>query len=716
MSGISGFAKNNLDLVRNTLTEIWAETGAPTRIKQVDLEAAIGLLTNIAFEAILRCEDTQQTQARVSFKACNSSVSEGPETSLSDRIKAHIWGRIKDFVEENAYEFNQACYARFPFSLLHDASAENGLKDYLSQCGSGIFYRILMTDSRWLEEEELNRRFGAIIKEIPEILLEETCADLISSYFDEDLMKAGYYLVWLLKVAGGCDFEIPKTDFFNKRTAVNVLSEFVIGMRGQSYPENFIRILCGFAYKQPLFYYGLLNAESISIFQEFVHTELRVRPMKEWPAKSLFLVNFFQTESLEKKCAVAENLTHSEDLETSVIGNHLLGALKSQSLYDKLPHFYALMELFPRLDARDIQSMFGSPFYSFTLRKRSTSKNEPSFVKEVLFNEMPKVFIHGSLMIGVYDTKVKINDRPAPRYLLAFDRNTEKMIWAFEIEHREYFLEKVGDRIALLFAGEKTLQMICPETGELDYTVELTEPAARLSWGGFDTFSFHINETGCTFQCVTKDSTPVLIGGKIENQQWHLVFECEDSPGTPQLLSSHFGFQMESHLSLYGPKGHKLTIENCYAAEACGDKLYTIQKDPNDQNKRRLVIRVLKEGSQVVSEIKKIISLEGEHLNFVKILDHKKVVLFRGGFDSTPIFIDLENDHVVYSGMDSEIEFSASYIITDTGKIWTWDTATSEIRKISYRGVKKMGRIERSRESTLIHVDKDWSVYFSHLR
>jgi hypothetical protein len=266
----------------------------------------------------------------------------------------------------------------------------------------------------------------------------------------------------------------------------------------------------------------------------------------------------------------------------------------------------------------------------------------------------------------------------------------------------------MGQHLSLQFVGEKNMRFIDPETGEFNFTLELPE----ASKDAYD--RLHISSEGFAYQMVHKGRERILIGGKVVDQQWNSSFESNTPTGFFRPFSTHCGFQDDfpEKLILFGPTGDQMVIQNCMAAIAQNDKLYAIEKHPDQEEKCLLTIRTLKIDDEVVSDVEKSISLNVRKASFGSICQNGQLVLFSGAFsDSSPIFVDLNGQEVMYSQHKSP-SYAKHVINTDTGELWTWDELSKDIWKVSSANITLMGSMESGRGTTLLHVDKADRLYF----
>jgi hypothetical protein len=715
---------SDCSLVNKILTEKWSQYGLPLhinednlRINENDLIAGTRLLTQIAVEAVGKGDSVKKSDA--------------PRLSTTRKISLETaWGKtvgtIKEFVEARAYDFGKVCQTGFPFSLLESRATESALKHALKYHDS-ILSHFMTFEESWMSESELDERFKKPFQRVQASEIARACSNLQRAYVRDKDHKAGYYLLWLIKQATGLAYKIPDKSSFNNATVAKVLSECFASSDFPKNPANFVEILHSRSSRPDRYLYQeFLDQGSSSIFLDFAVRQLVDIAMDRWPNKADIITDLLAIATPERKLAAAKDLSLSKDPITSKIGNHLLAGLTLSSLTDVIPHFNALIDLLPNFNYTDIEIIFGRPFVEFC-HDSSIYKNA-KFAKRLNFNDMRKVFIHGSLMMGVFTTH---GNTGMPPYLLAYDMNTEKMVWGIPLTPRSleapslntsvtpttfgiprigpagYFLEKMGELLFLHFAGENKLHFIHPETGNFDFTLEL--PGAST-----DSDDLHISPKGFAYQIVHKDKDRILIGGRIIDKRWNSSFETKTPSGLFRPFSTHCGFQkdFEDSLVLFGPTGGQVTIEDCMAAEAQDDKLYSVEKDPGDNNKCLLKIRTLKDDEEVFSGVEKSIPLNLKDVYFGKVCQNGQLVLFSGRFsDISPIFVDLHTQKVTYS--QHKFPFNAKHIINaDSGELWTWDQESHKIWKVSSTTITLMGSMESDRGTTFLHVDKADHLYF----
>ncbi|HEY4832530.1 MAG TPA: hypothetical protein VIH61_08240, partial [Waddliaceae bacterium] len=415
---------NYFRLVKETLTKEWSQYGPPLHTNDDDLTAGMTLFAKIAAEAVDTSGSVKESESL--------SISASHEVSLETASLAGTVDKIKAFVEDKADTFRRACQTGFPFSLLESHPTELALKLALDYHPS-ILSHFMTLEGHWMSESELDERFGGPFQRLQASEIAETCSDLKMAYTQDKDNKAGYYLLWLLKQATGCVYEIPEKSSFNDATVAKVLSEFCAGSSSLRNAANFVEILHSRSsgLDQPL-YQEFLDQKSCSIFLNFSVGQLVEIPMDKWASKAGIITDLLETVTLEIRLAIARALASSKDPITSEVGNHLLAALTARSLREAVTHFNALTELLPNFNCTYVEIIFGRPFVEFC-HDRSIYKKDPEFTKRLHFNDMRKVFVHGSLMMGVHDTRTIYGGKGVPPHLLAYDMNTEKMVWGIPL-------------------------------------------------------------------------------------------------------------------------------------------------------------------------------------------------------------------------------------------------------------------------------------------
>ncbi len=240
----------------------------------------------------------------------------------------------------------------------------------------------------------------------------EACFNLKRHYMNGDDLKAGYYMLWLIKQTSGCSFKIPSKETFNETTVKTVLSGFISSDDFTlKYPDKFIELLINI-------YVDFLEDDCHEKFIKFILTQLQSTTRAAWPRKDILIRGLLEGFNASGKTALANALASSSDPQTAKIGHHISHALKSATLRAALRHFYALTELLPDFKQKAVETIFGRPFEPF--RREDTRNTDPEFTRRLKFTQYCNAFVQNNLMIGV------CSYRKMPPLLLAYDMQTEK--------------------------------------------------------------------------------------------------------------------------------------------------------------------------------------------------------------------------------------------------------------------------------------------------
>lgn len=711
---------NYLGLVKETLVKDWARFESPLLLREEDFTAGVALFTKIALEAIQK----DDAPKKADFVASEESDAEPtPVLETSDKIKA--------FVEKKSYYFRRACQTGFPFSLIESPMTEVALKQFIKRFDSMIAC-FLMAEDHWMGEEELNERFSGPFERLEASEVAEACVYLTQAYARQKDNRAGFYFLWLLKQAAGCHYDIPEAADFNHETVSKVLNQFIKNDGSLKISSKFVEILLGRGSRLDAFIYQqFLDAEALPIFLNFAVNVLNWVPMHRWKGKGGAITDLLETLSPRSKESLATMLISSDDHETRIVGEHLHAALTATSLTQAIPHFYALKEQIKGFNESHIQIIFGRPFEDFC-HDRSIFKTDPNCTKRLHFNGKRRVYVQGTLMMGVFEPRTTFNGKGVPPHLLAYDMITEKMVWGLSLSPEvldnpalypsggsmtyglprmgpaEYALDRVGQFISLQFKGDKKVSLYNPITGELDSTIETPE----ASKDPYD--ELHISSAGIAYQMIKKKGNRTLIGGKIVDNQWNKTFEVETPGGFFKAYSTHCGFEnfVRKTLILMGPTGDQVAFNDCLNAMGHEDKFYTIEKDPEHKGQCLLNVRTLKFNQEVVSEVEKTIPLNTSHAKFGKFCENGQLILLNGNNSETsPIFIDFERGEVTYS--DHKVpSYGELFINAQTAELWSWDQIKQKIWKVSSSDVQEMGTLNSGRGTSLLHVDDVDCLYF----
>ncbi|PIS01589.1 MAG: hypothetical protein COT84_01580 [Chlamydiae bacterium CG10_big_fil_rev_8_21_14_0_10_35_9] len=708
-------SSSHLNLVKDFFTENYGRAH-PSPIQEEDFQVGIQLFTKIA-------EELSANASRASSRLFKKKV------RLENKPINETTAKIQQFLKEHSYRFWSACEAGFPFSKLEPMESEAALKKSLNNYQSIIVNFLKQDDSVWLTEEDLNSKFGKAFYLLNVKEVGAACEGFKLAYLRDKDIKAGYYMLWLIKHASGCDLKIPPKESFQDSTAIEVLSDFI---SSQDFtvksPTNYIELLQFRSSRiTPPLNVGFLDQKSTKKFLEYAVAQLQSIPMANWPNKARIITDLLETITTDSKKAAATALQSSSDRQTAEVGNHILSALQAATLKEAIPHFYALDELLSNFNYTHAEVIFGRPFPQFR-HDKMIFKNDPDFIRRLNFNEMSKVFVFGDLMLGAYNPNTTFGGKGVPPHLLAYNRQTEKMEWGIPLTPEqpedlslvttqvpmtyglprmgpaEYHIGQVGESITLQFMGEKRVHCIDSNTGEITDTILL--PYENQN----DDDRLYLTPDGIGYQMVFLEDDIKLIGGKISDSCLNPDFEVAAPHGFLLPLSTHVGFKdpFEDELIIFNSKGKHVTLD-CLSAYAVGTTLYLVEPNPSQENTCKLTVRTMTTDDQVISEVEKSIVLNTKSASIEKICDNGQLILINGY--KLPIFVGLENGEIVYS--DHKIpSYGAYHVNALSGDIWSWDTVSQKIWKVSSQEKVFMGSLESGRGTSLLHVDQDNHLFF----
>lgn len=339
---------NYTNLIQEILTKKWSTCEQPVVVHDSkNLNVGIELLANIAKKSIsqpFKDEDIKEDEIVASREI---------------ESQEEIVRRVKSFVEEKAFTFRGIVQSGFPFALVEKTSAEIALNQSLKNQTSILFHFMQLENAEWLNEEQLNQSFFAHRfcdqNEIP-----RACFHLARSYIQKADLKAGYYLLWLIKKTAGCNYAMPEKNSFNGAIVCEVLSQFFENSGKLQHSKIFIEILFYRPTKKDIcLYHSLLDRHSMSIFFGFTGEQLRDIPINTWENKRHILVQLLAEISLESRIQIASNLAASKDEQTEQIGSLLSKIFPLNNFKEAEDLLFDLEKLLPNLDNVSIEKIFG---------------------------------------------------------------------------------------------------------------------------------------------------------------------------------------------------------------------------------------------------------------------------------------------------------------------------------------------------------------------
>lgn len=701
-----------------------------TRTKLPDLEVGAELLTKLALETIL------EQEKEILGDVCSHKAIQAPSDSSCTNKSFKLWGRkidslpkqnglsiqdrVNSFVEQNSQRFTDICISGFPFASFEKNTVAATLKNTLGNHQSFVFNLMNLSNSTVLTEEKLNDLYSVIIERMDAKELAITCTELLKQYKPFD-PRAGYYLLWLIKHLTRGSYTLPHFDSINKSTVKEIISQFIVEeIHSVANPISFINLFCSVVSVRPyssFLYTKILNKAQQLIFFDFAAIKLREIPLEKWPQKLEIIKYLLEQKNIQDKQKLSQALAESLDPKTAEIGQHLISAFQSKSLKEALPHYRSLCKLFDHFNEAHIDYIFGRPFIEFKQVRSAYNKN-PEFIMNLNFTDCENFFVHGSMMIGVYNSHSNFGGHYVPPHLMAYDMNSEELIWGHplvpvpktdpfqNIQQSEfgnmgsnnYILQHVGNHITVQWRGNEKVHFIDIKTGSIAKSITMPYLLKDIYT------SLHIHPVGFAYQAIQDK----LIGGKIIDERWEPTFECKIPEGFFFPLSTHAGFQAfdVDKFFVVNPMGAQVEL-NGFSATAKDDKLYLIEPNPIDKRGCLLTIRTLCNDETVVSEIEKSIPITVKKAKIGGCCENKIIILIDA--DDRPIFIDLEKNEVVYS--QRRVSDRATY--SPLGEIWSLelDMYTKNLWKITSTEERCFGPLDTTPDIQLLYADISGRLY-----
>lgn len=670
-----------------------------------DVETGIKLLTLLAIETI----EQEGALTETKKSSCRFFPQKAKPQNTQDRINS--------FVNRHAFRFIKICESGFPFALLEETTATATLKNALQNSNSVIFHLMNLNKSTWLKEEELNDQYGLTLKLISLREIKKACSNFVEAYKNGRDLRAGYYLLWLIKQITKSNYALPDEDSLNYHTVEETLARVIDkDINSITDPILLVELFCSGENRpySPL-YMKVLNEKQHSHFFFFACEKLRDIPFEKWSNKFEIVKDLLEHKIVDCRLSLAQTLAESLDPKTSELGNHLTAAFQAKSLREAIPHYRSLTEVFSNFDDTYFDNIFARPFIEF--RCHSFSQKEPEFVRLLNFTGDEKFFTHDSLMIGICDSHTDCGANPIPPYLMAYNMHSEELSWGIplvplpkstpfldrdenvrEQEQPLFILQKVGSQLTLHWLRQEKVHFISIETGEIINSVTLPFILEEYD-------DLYIHPSGICYQTLSLEK-PMLIGGKIIDGVWERVFETQRPAGFFLPLSTHAGFKLrlEKEFIIFSPTGAEIKL-NGFDAKANEDKLYLIEPNPDNKYGCLLTMRTLHNDETVVSEMEKSIPLNVKKAKFITCLDNTKIILLAE--NERPIFVDLFNNEVVYS----QHRVSSRLLGSSIGELWSMEYPDI-LWKITKTESEKIGPVGTSK-SHLLHVDQNGCLYLT---
>lgn len=632
------------------LDKQWMDEGMEAVLKKIgfnqgDLDIAEDVIKELALEAV------EKYRGWVSE---NDIYSKSIRQSLRSKQYQRVWKN------------------QFPLNLLDISCGKQALKKACEEESDILTSYLKGVD--WLDENSLNALFKEYVQRVATIECHDICHRLHMAY-EKGNLKAGYYLLWLIKTAAGCAYTLPSKDEFSGSDLFEILN--VDALNGKmSRPTLFVELL--------LVRQIYLN---LAFFPPFASRVMMEYSKQVWPEKNACLLKMLSAPH-PTKMIVVKGLAHSEDPETKEIGTHLLNVFKAENYTSALPSLYALKSLIPEMK-NGINAISGFPLPSFRYRRE---RGLPQFVTAIDFHDTEMFFEEDEHFVVV-------EKHTQPHYLLTFDCMSEKIIWGLPLED-QYSLRRVGNQIAYLIEDERTVRFFSLKTGELINRLELPVEHHALR--------NQIYKSADDVVYYKSDKLACLFSKSLQEECWK-AFLLDDHYHQLIPLSTHCGLlnHVTSELSLFGPTDVPLQFNECSDVYANEDQLFIIQKVP-EQGKSLLSIRKLSKGNDPVSEVHTEIFIPALDLKFGTLCKNGELVLVSGYYEKKILFVNPLTKEVRFGERD--IPEKTSYLIDRwTGAVWVNDYSTGRLWRISSKGTQDLSKSICS--GKLFHINKVGQLY-----
>ncbi len=232
---MASISNAHVELVKKIVDEKWSPVQRPSYIDEADLTVGMVVLAKIAAEAVV-------DQSSSVTASDSPSISASHRVSLNPELSDDTASKIKAFVENNVWDFKKACETGFPFSSLDILCAKHALKAALDS-NTSILFRFMylyneIKESDEMKESDLDQQFGESFQRLQVSEIVNACSRFSAFYIDQKQNQVGYYLLWLIKQAAGCVYEIPRQSSFD-----HLRGKLRLSRRGQERKQRSCLIL-----------------------------------------------------------------------------------------------------------------------------------------------------------------------------------------------------------------------------------------------------------------------------------------------------------------------------------------------------------------------------------------------------------------------------------------------------------------------------------------
>lgn len=659
--------------------------------------------------------------------------------------------KLRKLMKEEVFLFWNNCCLECPFSAL-DKSSISRVNAAMENVLHGSMYSmmtLLMVEEYidFMDECMLDSTFGRVFDVATIGAKSRIALSLCNMCGREDpkhRMRAGIYLLWVIKLVGRCYYIIPGEKEFTDTTVSRVLSRFVTDSSDTvCRSKEFIEVMCFMdsTYCRPI-YVSMLTTEAINVFLGFVAFNLKMIPLVEWKSKTTVITNLLGM-SFIKNTDISNELSESKDDWTAQVGRCINLISTSACMTDAIPHIYEFKRLMPeRMNPYVPEHAFLYPFPN--LREYDWIYKDSDFVRRLPFNGSRHVFISGTIVAGVYYTSSSYGDRNIPSHLIAFDMLTEKMVWAVDLsdplqrhckkrgdmnkcdffmscgvsksDSKRYRLKGVSETTILLYImKEPTVYFIDIKTGKINTTAVISEPLTNK----YDFLSFS-PDLGIYYKVENERSELLTVGYKRRQEGEKEVLNYDTRSvelkfmGRMKNLGTHVGkvgnFEGERAV-VTNPTLNLFEIKNCMDITYTRGKIYSLERDTANEHVYFLIVRSTDLGVTVLSPIEKrikIMSLSDVH--FIGITDDgsKCIIEVHNSF----AVVEMETGNVTYGTTVIE-SYAVVVVDQNTGALWMWDELSRKVQKFSGDSLSPvtMGTLNGGGGTSLLYVDKEEHLY-----
>lgn len=584
---------------------------------------------------------------------------------------------IREYIKkEIQYNLSHPTFKElFRNGLPFEALAKKDLHDFRKALDSWnlpemVLASYLIEHEKWLDEKELENLFGRYPLAMNSKESVRTCDSLACAFMKGDL-RAGYYLLWVIKRRAFCQFEMPDKMSFTKERVSEILGT-ACALDGMGDANKFVEmIVSGYDCEK------LFQGEAREQLFNFIQSQFSKSMNENLKDKALYFL--LTNVNAKFKRSVVRSYC-SNDPREEKIASALNAIFLDLNYTNTLQLRYELKSLLPDWNDEMLMKVCQAPLPTITFTEQD-GYIKTDFRPNYNFLLQDRFFIYPEKGINYFNTP---EDRRVPEHLLAFDRKYKKVVWGQPLTNH-YELVHAGHHIAYLRDQEDTVQYISISTGKIEDKFRLPHPYHSYK------DKFYVDPSENAF-FISENQPDTLYRRTVQNPVWNAFKFNKKLSSRFKPLSTHAGlWEGVQTLHVIGPTGAPVKFENCIDAYANGNRLFLTQKDPSNRKQCILSIRNLQKEGEVVSEPNLELPIQADHLLFGKLCENGELVLLDGfhGYKKTPLFVNLSTKTVV-RGEEHLIHPRYNYFIDEKrGEVWIH--GQKKLRKISSTSNQVMG-------------------------